>query len=107
MNRQQRRAQQRAQKAQPVYTPTTEAAYQDGWKAACDFCMKTCYAAAVTALHTLEGYGHKRSMRFLKAMDGIVVNTLTSEEAIDNALEKAGVRIQFREAFAEDRIIER
>lgn len=111
MNRQQRRAQQRSQRAQPIYTPTTAAAheqgYNEGWKAACDFCMKTCYAASTLALHDLEGYGTKRNTRFLRVMDGYVVDTLTSEEAIDKALENAGVMIAFREAIPEERITNR
>lgn len=108
MNRQQRREQARALRAQPVYTPTTDAArqqgYADDWKAACDFAMKTCYAASVMALHDLEGYGKIRNKRFLRAMDAYVVNTLTSEDAINAALDKAGVKIMFREVFPEERI---
>lgn len=79
--------------------------YKAGWKDACDFCMKVCYAASVRALHDLEGYGTKRNTRFLRQMDSHVINTMTSEEAIDAALEEAGVHINFREPFPEDRIM--
>lgn len=81
-------------------------AYADGWHAACNFCMKVCYAAATMALHDLEGYSTKRNTRFLRKMDGYVVNALTSEELIDKALEKAGVKIDFREPFEEERVQE-
>ena len=118
MNRQQRRAAERAQAkdekriaafraASPLAEETYRAGYQDGWHAALTFAMKTCYAASVLALHDLEGYGAKRNTRFLREMDDRVTMTLTSEEIIDEALEKAGVKISFREAFTEDRIQER
>lgn len=80
--------------------------YEEGWKAACDFCMKTCYAASVLALHDLEGYGTKRNTRFLRLMDSHVTNTLSSEEIMDDALQKAGVAINFKAPFTEERIQE-
>lgn len=81
-------------------------AYSDGWKAACDFCMKVCYASSVKALHDLEGYGTKRNTRFLRKMDWYVTNAMTSDEAIEEAFAKGGVAINFREPFEEDRVQE-
>lgn len=80
--------------------------YMKGWKAACDYCMRVCYAASVRALHQLEGYSTKRNRRFLVLMDSIVTDTLTSDDAIEAALAEAGVAINFREPFPEDRIQE-
>lgn len=80
--------------------------YEKGWKAACDYCMRVCYASATRALHELEGYSTVRNKRFLYRMDEHVCNTMTSDEAIDAALREAGVAIDFREAFTEDRIQE-
>lgn len=80
--------------------------YAQGWRDACQYCMRVCYAASVRALHQMEGYGTKRNRRFLMAMDDIVTNSLTSEEAIEAALQEAGVAINFREPFPEDRIQE-
>lgn len=80
--------------------------YRDGWEKACNFCMKVCYAAAVRALHQLEGYGTERGKRFLRAMDDIVVTSMTSEEACDAALKEVGIKIKFDETFSEDRIQE-
>jgi len=80
--------------------------YSDGWKDACDFCMKVCYASSVKALHDLEGYGSKRNTRFLRKMDWYVTNAMTSEEAIEEAFAKGGVAISFREPFEEDRVQE-
>lgn len=80
--------------------------YRDGWKDACAYSMKVCYAAAVRAAHQLEGYGTIRNRRFLMTMDGFVTNSLTSDEAIEAAFNEAGVTINFREVFPEDRIQE-
>lgn len=80
--------------------------YKQGWKAACDYCMRVCYASSVRALHELEGYGAKRNTRFLRMMDNFVINTMTSDEAIDAALREAGVKIDFREPFSEDRVMQ-
>lgn len=110
MTRQQARQQERVKqkiadaivafrKKSPMAETTFQHGYADGWKEACEFCMKTCYAASTLALHDLEGYGFKRNRRFLRKMDDYVVNTLSKEEIVDEALQKAGVYIDFREPF--------
>ena len=117
MTRQQRRKLEREQqallrkgnafrKASPMAEEVHRQGYEEGWKAACDFCMRICYAASTLALHDLEGYGTKRNTRFLRMMDGYVTNTLTSDEIIDQAFEKAGVSINFRAPFDEGRVQE-
>lgn len=122
MTRQQRRAKERAEQAlaskietfrrtNALAEETYHAGYSEGWHAACNFVMKTCYAAAVMAFQELEGwqiegYSTDRNTRFLRAMDNSVVNTLTSEEIMDEAFEKAGVAINFREPFTDDRVQE-
>ena len=122
MTRQQRRAKERAEqevsrmiaafrKTNPLAEETYHAGYSEGWHAACNYAMKTCYAAAVIAFQDLEGwyiegYSTDRNTRFLRAMDNSVVNTLTSEEIMDEAFENAGVSINFREPFTEDRVLE-
>lgn len=121
-SRQQRRAKERAKqklsgrieafrKTSPLAEGTYRQGYSEGWHAALTFTMKTCYAAAVSAFQDLEGYfidGYSagRNARFLQIMDDYITNTLTSEEIMDEAFEKAGVSINFREAFPEDRIQE-
>lgn len=116
-SRQQRRAQERAEKticdritafrrANPLAEKTYKQGYDQGWHDACGFAIKTCYAAAILALHELEGYGARRNTRFLQKMDSFVTNTLTSGEIIEEALAKAGVQLDFRETFPEDRIQE-
>lgn len=116
-SRQQRRARERAEqfltqkieafrRSSRLAEETYHQGYSDGWHAACDFAMKTCYAAAALAMHDLEGYSTVRNARFLRLMDSYITSTLTSEEIIDDALEKAGVSINFGEAFTEDRVQE-
>lgn len=117
MTRQQRRAEERAKQkitqavgslraTNPLAEEAHKMGYSEGWHAALTFAMKTCYAASVLALHDLEGYGMTRNARFLRAMDEYVTTALTSEELIDEALEKAGVRISFRDTFTDERIQE-
>ena len=117
MTRQQRRKQERLQetllrkgdafrKASPMAEEVHRQGYEEGWKAACTFCMKICYAASTLALHDLEGYSTKRNTRFLRIMDGYVTNTLTSEELIDEALAKGGVSINFKATFDDERVQE-
>lgn len=117
ISRQQRRAQERNEKmicdkvnafrrANPLAEKTYKQGYDQGWHDACGFAIKTCYAASVLALHKLEGYGATRNMRFLREMDSCVTNTLTSGEIIDEALKQAGVQLDFRETFPDDRIRE-
>lgn len=117
MNRQQRRAQERAEQKlvrmgdvlrakNPLADDVWRQGYNAGLRAGSEFVIKDCYAAAVLALHDLEGYGTKRNTRFLQVMDGYIVNSLSTEEIIDEALQRAGVSINFREPFPENRIQE-
>ena len=117
MTRQQRRKQEREKeallrkgnafrKSNPMAEEVHRQGYEEGWKAACNFCMKICYAASTLALHDLEGYSTKRNTRFLRLMDGYVTNTLTSEDLIDEALAKGGVAINFKAPFEEERVEE-
>ena len=115
MTRQQRRLMDRAERilgdkisafrrTNPLAEETYKAGYREGWADACNFALKTCYASAVLAMHDLEGYGAVRNTRMLRAMESYMVNTLTTEELMDEALARAGVSIDFREPFPDDRI---
>lgn len=115
MTRQQRRLMERAERilkdkinafrrTNPLAEETYKAGYAEGWAAACDFTMKSYFAAAVLAMHDLEGYSTVRNTRMLRAMESYVVNALTTEELMDEALARAGVSIDFREPFPDDRI---
>lgn len=93
-------------KASPMAEEVHRQGYEEGWKDACNFCMRVCYAASTLALHELEGYGTKRNTRFLRIMDGYVTNTLTSDEIIDEAFRKGGVSINFKAPFEDERVQE-
>lgn len=124
MNRQQRRAQQ---KAVPGYlrgskedkikallkngiTPQDleqeyRKGFEAGFKAAAPATFKAIYAAVCLALHDLHGFGRKRCAQVLTTVDGHVLETLTSEELIDDVWSKIGLQLAFNEPF--DRIEER
>lgn len=123
MNRQQRRAQQ---KATPGYlrggkedkikallkhgiTPQDleqeyKNGFEAGFKAAAPATFKAIYAAVCLALHDLHGFGHDRCAKVLMAVDDHVVSTLTSEELIEDTWKQIGLRLNFGEPF--DRIEE-
>lgn len=74
-------------------------AYDQGYKAgidrASDYCLKDAYAGFLLAAHEVFGFGHKRCMRLLYAADRMVVNSLASDEAIEEVFKKVGVEINF------------
>lgn len=121
MNRQQRRAQQRAtpgylrgtkeQKIKALLkngiTPEDlekeyQKGFEAGFKAGAPVAFKAIYAAVCMALHDLHGFGHDRCAKVLMAVDEHVANSLTSEELIDEAWKKVGLYLNFDEPF--DRI---
>lgn len=110
MTRQQARQQERLEKklaekveafrkTNPMAETTYQHGFNAGWEAAVKFVIKDCYAAAALAMHDISRFGTIRNRRLLKMMDYYVVNRLTTEELIDEALQKAGVEINFAEPF--------
>lgn len=117
MNRQQRRAQKKIKK--PSYRGLTveqkkeqlfrngitiedlekeyKSGFQDGFSKASPFTVKTCYAAAALALHELHGFGRERVRKVLERMDNHVVDTLVSEEILDEVWQKIGLRMDFND----------
>ena len=82
-------------------------AYHRGYKEAItnvsDYCMKDCYAGFILAAHEVFGFGHERCLRLLRAADDRICNSLASDEAIEEAFRKVGVKIDF---YKPDRITE-
>ena len=78
--------------------------YEDGHAAASPTTFKTCYAAAILALHELLGFGRKRCQRVLRRMDEMVMEYLGSQEIIDAVWDKIGLKLDFNEPL--DRIQE-
>lgn len=110
MTRQQIRQQERLEKkiaekvaafraTNPMAETTYQQGFKAGWDAATRFVIKDCYAAAALAMHDISRFGTVRNRRLLKRMDFHIVNRLTTEEIIDEALQKAGVEINFAEPF--------
>ena len=123
MNRKERRA---AMKSKPAYLRETreelmkklvkngitpddlekeyDRGFDDGFKRAADPIMKGCFAAVCLALSDLHGFGRKRCMDVLNAMDNHLTMTLTSADAIESVYRRMGLVIEFREPF--DRVRE-
>ena len=78
--------------------------FNDGFKRAADPIVKGCFAAVCLALSDLHGFGRKRCMDVLNAMDGHLTMTLTSADAIESVYRRMGLVIEFREPF--DRVRE-
>lgn len=131
MNREQRRAQKKAQKGQPKrpqYTRMTKEqrmdalvkngitikdlednfnkGYEAGFAVASGPVIKTCYAAVCLALNEIHGFGMKRCRDVLNLVDAKILYSLTSMEIVEEVLEKIGLQLDFGEVVG-DRITER
>lgn len=126
MNREQRRAQKKSQRGQPSYhrmnkeqriealikngitLEDLERNYTEGYNAgfseAAPGTFKTIYAAICLALHEKYGFGKKRCLEVLKAVDQYVMESLTSVEAIEEVYKRMGLEIAFDDPM--DRIKE-
>lgn len=133
MNREQRRAQKKAQRGQPKpkqpqYLQMTKQqrmdalvkngitikdleenynkGYEAGFAVASGPVIKTCYAAVCLALNELHGFGMKRCKDVLNLVDEKILFSLTSMETIEEVWQKIGLQIDFNEVVS-DRITER
>ena len=77
--------------------------YNEGVKRASDYCLKDAYAGFLMAAHEEFGFGRDRCRRLLYAADDRVVNSLSSNESIEEVFKSVGVSINF---FDPDRISE-
>lgn len=82
--------------------------YQDGWKAGSkrkiEPILKLAYAAAALSLNELHGFSTKRIEAVLKRMDEKIIYALTSDELVDEVMDKFGIEIDFDSPFAGDRV---
>ena len=78
--------------------------YKNGFSDATEPAVKTCYATLCLALKEEFGFGRERIKRALARTDQIVIETLTSAEAIDAVFDKIGLKLRFNDPF--DRIEE-
>lgn len=80
---------------------------KDGYLAGKIETLKMCYAAICMALHEQYGFGKKRLMDVLNAVDEKVVYSLTSDEAIKEVWDTTGLEISFKDTFPGERITEK
>lgn len=87
--------------AQGISPADLEKAYNDGfsqgYQRAAVPTVEACYAAICLALHDVYGFGQTRCIRALNAVDERITTMITSEEVRREALDRAGVDIQFGE----------
>ena len=71
--------------------------FHAGFQQATPAHFKTIYAAIALAAHEQLGFGPTRCKRLLDAVDSIVLNTLCSQDAIDEVLDKLKLHLQFED----------
>lgn len=71
--------------------------YKEGVDRASATIMKDTYAAFLMAAHEVFGFGRDRCRRLLYAADERVVNSLASDEAVEEVFREVGVAINFYE----------
>lgn len=82
-----------------------ERGFKQGYENGSLDAMRSAYAAALLTVQEMFGVtDHEKGVEFLTAMDEKVIYSLTSQELIDEAFEKAHVQIHFKNTL--DRIEE-
>lgn len=111
MNRQQRRAHNRAQEKKRAFTAglmknglgtadlkkAFEDGFRAGWSDATPGVVKTCYAGTALALKQVLNLDRDQIKPILSRLDEIVRDTLTSREAIEQVWQDIGLRLDFDE----------
>lgn len=85
----------------------TNEGYQQGVARAQEVTMKACYAAMCLALHEKHGFGTKRCMDVLNAVDEKMVYALTSMELVQQAFDELGIEIHMEDEMPGERISEK
>lgn len=80
--------------------------WSDGFTKAAEPVIQAAYAAVCLALNELYKFGGKRCSDVLNCMDGHMMYSLTSKEAIDEVYKRMRLRIDFKEAFDRVREVE-
>lgn len=81
--------------------------YQDGAKTAAEKTMRNIYAAVALTLHEMHGFGKKRCLDVLNAIDQKVMYALDSQEMIQQVFDDLGIRMTFDGDPLEERITEK
>ncbi len=72
---------------------------QKGAIAASNATIKTVYAGLCLALNEEFGFGAKRCLRVLHGVDRVLLESLTSDEAVEAVWDKLGLKLSFDEPF--------
>lgn len=78
--------------------------YTEGFKAAAEPVIRSCFAATCLALNDLHKFGASRCAAVLNLVDRHMTETLTSVEIIDDVYDRMKLRLDFKEPF--DRVQE-
>ena len=78
--------------------------FSKGFEEGKTFVLRDCYAAAALAYKDMTGANVDNVTEFLRKLDDYVTYSLQTEDLINKALDEAGVELNFREAFSEERI---
>ena len=81
--------------------------YQDGAKTGAENTMRNIYAAVALVMHEKYGFGKKRCMDVLNAVDEKVMYALDSKEMIQQVFDDLGIKMTFDGDPLEDRITEK
>lgn len=73
--------------------------FDDGFNKAAEPMYRYMMAAICLALHELHGWGEKRILRVLKCVDDKVLYALSTDEIVEEVLDKTGIEILFGEPF--------
>lgn len=76
-------------------TKAFEEGYNSGFAHASPSVIKTAYAAVALAAHRQLKFGRERIKKLLREVDDIIVNTLTSEEAIEQVWDETQLHLDF------------
>ena len=72
-----------------------DAGFEAGFGASAEPMIKSMYAAVLLAAHDVYGFGSKRGVRLLNAIDRALTDTLTSTELMEKVYADIGVEMDF------------
>ena len=81
--------------------------FNQGYRSGSDNALMACYAGLCLALRDLHGFGKKRCIDVLRALDERILYSLTGREAVEQVFDEMGITIHFDETFPDDRVAEK
>ena len=76
-----------------------EKGFKEGYDKASEPVVKGCYAAVCLAMNELHGFGRRRCLKLLNALDHHITMSLTTTELIDAVWDRMKLKIDFKEPF--------